>query len=241
MRRALAIFVFSWVFDQVVLVEESNLFVERIGPMAQEVFIAGVFPMPPEMLRQPGRRPRPLRPFPFGLEAFERRVTGEGNVNTPAVVEILRGLAGSWQHGFHIFEEGLYGLTQVRYLGRPVVHLKVAVVVEIRGPRRAEFLVPDSLEIRGQTTFPGTADQQVAAVLEKQRHKSRVGLACLELLQPLVKGKVNPRISLKRETYPAEQLLMLLAVRFGQGGSLSQYRIKSIFRFDLFNIDKTSS
>ena len=78
-------------------------------------------------------------------------------------------------------------LSQVGLLRRPVVHLDVDVRVIVAVPRRPVALVPDSLKVGRQAPWPGTADQQVAAVLEEEALQFGVFRAALVGGKPLVR------------------------------------------------------
>lgn len=60
-------------------------------------------------------------------------------------------------------------------LGGPVVHLGVDVDGVVAAPRRADQVVPEALEVGGLAAGAGAGDEQVAAVVEKERGKARVG------------------------------------------------------------------
>ena len=64
--------------------------------------------------------------------------------------------------------------SQSRRLGTPVVHLRVDVDRELRVPRRHERLVPDTLQVRRESTRPAAPCQEIAPVLDVQPRQARV-------------------------------------------------------------------
>ena len=144
--------------------------------LRQELLVARIEVMLPDVRRQPrasGGEHSPLR-------------TVNGTGNTPqvgvvvghpsaAVVE-LAGRCGSRDaQVLHHREEWHLRFCQVGDVGRPIVHLGIDVDGVFAVPRGILLVVPDALQIGRLTSWLRRGDEQIAAILEHQRHQVDIG------------------------------------------------------------------
>ena len=153
---------------------------ERPAGVAQPGSVARERVVLPQVHRVPGRAHRPVGPLRVALAPVPDRGGLPPQVGVvvrhpaPRPVVDPRGLAAvSRELGDHP-QHRLVALGEVRHLRRPVVHLAVDVHRPVGAPRRAHVLVPDPLQVRGLAAGAGARDEQVAPVLEDERHEGGV-------------------------------------------------------------------
>ena len=71
-------------------------------------------------------------------------------------------------------EERGTAVAQVAGLRRPVVHLHIDVCGVVAAPGRDDTLAPDALQVCRLCARPGTADQEVSAVMKVESGERRI-------------------------------------------------------------------
>ena len=186
---------------------------ERIPARGEKFFVAGEKIMFPQMLAEPRATADP--------DAVVAGVDGRGAapevgvvVQHPAARAVMRlgGLrAGHGAIGNHVEERcGAFG--KIRHFGGPVIHLGVDVHRPFAVPRRMERVIPDALQIRGLTTGAAAGDEQIPAILKRQRGK--VGVAATgKIMEPLVRRQFRRGGLAEIERHAPEQRLMIRNMR----------------------------
>ena len=163
------------VLDGEVEEEGGGVLEHRIGAGREEVEVAGVVEVIPQVQCHPGsaERPQPAQCVVErrGVGPQVRVVMGD---EAAAVVVHPSGLGAVEANSVEEVEERLVALWETADLGRPVVHLGVDVDRELAVPCRDVHLVPDPLEVRRQRSRSAGTEKQVAPVLEEQGEQSRV-------------------------------------------------------------------
>ena len=156
-------------------------------PLPEEVFVEGVQVVLPQVRRKP-RASAGIHP-PERAVDYTRYAPDIGIVvGDPAVAAVHlpcghgSGLAQVAYHG----EQRPEGLVQAGHLGRPVVHLGIDVYRILAVPGSEELVVPDALQVGGLSSCLRGAYQQIASVVEHQRHHRHV-VASGKGRQPLVR------------------------------------------------------
>ena len=158
----------------------------------------------------------PLPKSPTGADWHQRSALWCADPAAAAVVDPCR-LASVHREAPDQVEERLVALGEVRHLGGPHVHLGIDVDRPVAAPGGAHLVVPDPLEIGGLAARPGAGDQEVAAVLEVERHQPRI--VGPELPHALVGGQ-PPRLVGRRsqvQRHAVEQALMVGDVILQEG------------------------
>jgi len=197
---------------EMVLPELAGLLEDRIGGLVQIIAIAAERVVLPEVQAVPGVG----RFVPLPAQAARRIVRRPHRpaAHRPRCLELGGGL-GCFPPGLKLtgdeIDQGQMALGQVRRLRGPVVHLNVDVHVVVAVPGWRIAVVPQSLQIGGQSGPSRRGDQQVAAVVEQQRFELRVFAAAGVARQPLVgrqSGQLDGRLA-KREPDAVEQALVV--------------------------------
>ena len=79
----------------------------------------------------------------------------------------------------------LRSVAEIRYLGRPVVHLRIDVDGIFTVPRRIFTVVPNALQVCRLSTRLGRGNEQITTVIIHQCHHRHILAAC-KFLQALV-------------------------------------------------------
>ncbi len=117
-----------------------------------------------------------------------------------------RSLRAARGQGLHPLDKRLGALGEGAGFGQPVVHLGVDVDGVVAAPGGAHMWVPDALEVGRGAARAGAADEEVAAVLEKEGVKPRVVGPLADGAEPregglLLEGRVVPEV----ELHPVKQ------------------------------------
>ena len=107
------------------------------------------------------------------------------------------------------------GVTEIRYLGRPVVHLRIDVDGIFTVPRRIFAVVPNTLQVCSLSTRLGRGDEQIATIVIHQRYHRHI-LAASKFLQTLVGRQQSIGISWQSQGRSSELLLVSLHMAFLQ-------------------------
>ena len=154
----------------------------------QEIFVARIEIMLPDMGRQPGTASREHAP--------RCAVHGTGNAPEVGIVVSHPTLAAVHLFGcfgarlaqvFHHREQRFLRLSEVAHKCRPVVHLGIDVDRVFRVPRSVHLVVPYTLQIGGLPAGLRRRDQQIATVLHHQRH--HIEVSAVEGAQAFVGGQ----------------------------------------------------
>ena len=84
------------------------------------------------------------------------------------------------------------------HICRPVVHLKVDVNRKLGVPCRIDFTIPDSLKIRGQSSFSAAGNHEIARIMKIQRKQSGVFFSLTQTFQSFIHRK-NFRLFIPRK------------------------------------------
>ena len=107
------------------------------------------------------------------------------------------------------------GVTEIRYLGRPVVHLRIDVDGIFTVPRCIFAVVPNALQVCRLSTRLGRGDEQIATIVIHQRHHRHI-LAARKFLQALVGRQRSIDIGWQNQRRSSELLLVSLHMTFLQ-------------------------
>ena len=109
----------------------------------------------------------------------------------------------------------LRSVTEIRYLGRPVVHLRIDVDGIFTVPRCIFAVVPNTLQICRLSTRLGRGDEQIAAVVVHQCHHRHI-LTARKFLQALVGRQRSIDIGWQNQRRSSKLLLISLHMAFLQ-------------------------
>ena len=90
-----------------------------------------------------------------------------------------------------VLEQRLRVVGHPARLGDPVVHFEIDVAVIVGLPRRIEVFVPLALDVRGQLAIGRRRAQEVAAEVEVEQRKRRIGFAIADAPHPHVGREVG--------------------------------------------------
>ncbi len=107
------------------------------------------------------------------------------------------------------------GVTEIRYLGRPVVHLRIDVDGILAVPRCIFAVVPNALQVCRLSTRLGRGNEQIATIVIHQCHHRHI-LAARKFLQALVGRQRSIDIGWQNEGRSSELLLVSLHMAFLQ-------------------------
>ena len=109
----------------------------------------------------------------------------------------------------------LRGVTEIRYLGRPVVHLRIDVDGIFTVPRCIFAVVPNALQVCRLSTRLGRGDEQITTVIIHQRYHRHILAAC-KFLQALIGRQRSIDIGWQNQRRSSELLLVSLHMAFLQ-------------------------
>src|SRR6267142_2839374 len=78
---------------------------------------------------------------------------------------------------YHI-EERLVAFGQIAKFRRPIIHFGIDVDDPFTVPGRLDFIVPETLQIRGLRTRPGTRDEEITPKVEIERSQVWIRVFC---------------------------------------------------------------
>ena len=197
------------VLDEEIHEEQRGVLHDRVGPIREELTVAGVEVVVPEVVAEPGAAGDP--------DAVIRGVDGGGAapevgvvVQDPAAraVVFLRDRPARLGDIRDEVEERARAFREVRDLDRPVVHLGVDVHGPLAVPGGIERLVPDALQVRGLAAGAAAGDHQVAAELEEEGGQRGVVLPG-DGLEPSIGGQPGRLGRPQVERHAPEQALVV--------------------------------
>ena len=107
------------------------------------------------------------------------------------------------------------GVTEIRYLGRPVVHLRIDVDGIFAVPRRILTVIPNTLQVCRLSTRLGRGNEQIATIVIHQRNHRHI-LATRKFLQALVGRQRSIGIGWQNQGRSSKLLLVSLHMTFLQ-------------------------
>ena len=134
---------------------------------------------------------------------------------TTAAIHFLSRLCSRYTQILNQRIQRLRGVTEIRYLGRPVVHLRIDVDSIFTVPRRIFAVVPNTLQVCCLSTRLGRGDEQIATIVIHQCHHRHI-LAARKFLQALVGRQRSIDIGWQNQRRSSELLLVSLHMAFLQ-------------------------
>ena len=199
----------------IVEIELSGTFYYRI-PLLEESLVARIEIMLPEMGGEPGsaiREHAPLRTVHRTCYAPDISVMMCHPAT--AAIHLLSRLCSRYAQILNQRIQRFRGVTEIRYLGRPVVHLRIDVDGIFAVPRGIFAVVPNALQVCRLSTRLGRGDEQIATIVIHQRYHRHI-LAARKFLQTLVGRQRSIDIGWQNEGRSSELLLVSLHMAFLQ-------------------------
>ena len=199
----------------IVEIELSGTFYYRI-PLLEESLIARIEIMLPEMGGEPGstiREHAPLRTVHRTCYAPDIGVMMCHPAT--ATIHFPSRLCSRYAQILNQRIQRFRGVTEIRYLGRPVVHLRIDVDGIFAVPRRIFAVVPNTLQVCSLSTRLGRGDEQIATIVIHQCHHRHI-LAARKFLQALVGRQRSIGISCQSQGRSTKLFLIGLHMAFLQ-------------------------
>jgi len=183
------------VVNEPIETEFGGSFHHRPRAISQEFFVPAERIMLPEIPAQPGATHGPICPYRITAAVVAHRPGLAPDIGIvvrhPAVGAVvdLGGLASVNGKHFDEIQKRLVALGEIGNFGRPVIHLGVNVQGPVGTPGRARGIIPNALQVGGQSGGPGAGNQKVTPILVKQRGQAGIGFALCEAGQTFVRGQ----------------------------------------------------
>ena len=129
----------------------------------------------------------------------------------------------------------LRGIGEIRYLGRPVVHLRIDVDGVFAVPRRISAVIPNTLQVCRLSTRLGRGNEQIATIVIHQCYHRHI-LAARKFLQTLVGRQRSIGIGWKNQGRCSKLLLISLHMTFLQLCITHQFHLIDIVGISLGSI-----
>ena len=205
----------AWQLLHIVEIELSSTLYHRI-PLLEESLVARIEIMLPEMGSEPGsaiRKHAPLRTIHRTCYAPDIGVMVCHPTTT--TIHFPSRLCSRYAQILNQRIQRFRGVTEIRYLGRPVVHLRIDVDGIFTVPRCIFAVVPNALQVCRLSTRLGRGDEQIATIVIHQRHHRHI-LAARKFLQALVGRQRSIDIGWQNQRRSSELLLVSLHMTFLQ-------------------------